>query len=56
LERHFQTNNWEREFIRRRIFVGKPEGKRLLGSPRRRWVDIVRMDLKRDSMGWYEMD
>ena len=27
-----------------RVLVGKPEGKRLMGRPRRRWVDI-RMDL-----------
>ena len=26
--------------------VGKPEGKRPLGRPRRRWVDNIRMDLK----------
>jgi hypothetical protein len=25
--------------------VGKPEGKRPLGRPRRRWVDNVKMDL-----------
>jgi hypothetical protein len=25
--------------------MGKPEGKRPLGRPRRRWVDNVRMDL-----------
>jgi hypothetical protein len=25
--------------------VGKPEGKRLLGRPRCRWVDNIRMDL-----------
>jgi hypothetical protein len=25
--------------------VGKPEGKRALGRPRRRWVDNIRMDL-----------
>jgi hypothetical protein len=30
--------------------VGKPEGKRPLGRPRRRWVDIIKMDLK--EMGW----
>jgi hypothetical protein len=30
-----------------RIWVGKPEGKRLLGRPRRRWVDnIKKMDLR----------
>jgi hypothetical protein len=27
-----------------RILVGKPEGKRLLGRPRRRWEDNIRMD------------
>ena len=26
--------------------MGKPEGKRPLGSPRRRWVDNIRMDLQ----------
>jgi hypothetical protein len=33
-----------------RILVGKPEGKRSLGRPRLRWVDIIKMDL---SMGCY---
>jgi hypothetical protein len=28
-----------------RILVGKPEGKRTLGRPRRRWVDSIQMDL-----------
>jgi hypothetical protein len=28
-----------------RILVGKPEGKRPLGKPRRRWVDNIRLDL-----------
>jgi hypothetical protein len=28
-----------------RLMVGKPEGKRPLGRPRRRWVDNIRMDL-----------
>jgi hypothetical protein len=27
-----------------RLLVGKPEGKRLLGRPRYRWVDNIRMD------------
>jgi hypothetical protein len=39
-----------------RILVGKPEGKRPLGRPRRRWVDNITMDLKRDRMGWYGLD
>ena len=29
-----------------RVLVGKPEGKRLLGRPRRRWKDNIKMDLK----------
>jgi hypothetical protein len=33
--------------------VGKPEGKRLLRRPRRRWVDI-RMDL--GEVGWADVD
>jgi hypothetical protein len=28
-----------------RLLVGKPEGKRPLGRPKRRWVDNIRMDL-----------
>jgi hypothetical protein len=28
-----------------RVFVGKPEGNRPLGRPRRRWEDGIRMDL-----------
>jgi hypothetical protein len=34
-----------------RILVGKPNGKRPLGRPRRRWVDNLKMDLR--EMGWY---
>jgi hypothetical protein len=29
-----------------RVLVGKPEGKRPLGSPRRRWDDNIKMDLQ----------
>jgi hypothetical protein len=29
-----------------RILVGKLEGKRPLGRPRRRWVDNIKMDLR----------
>jgi len=29
-----------------RVLVGKPEGKRPLGRPRRRWVDNIRTDLQ----------
>jgi hypothetical protein len=37
-----------------RILVGKPEGKRQLGRPRRRWVDNIKMDLM--ELGWCRMD
>jgi hypothetical protein len=34
-----------------RILVGKPEGKRPLGRPRRRWVDNIRMKLQEVGCG-----
>jgi hypothetical protein len=37
-----------------RILVGKPEVKRPLGRPRRRWVDNIKMDLR--ETGWDGMD
>ena len=30
-----------------RVLVGKPEGKRPLGRPRRRWDDNIKMDLRK---------
>jgi hypothetical protein len=38
-----------------RILVGKPEGKRPLGRPRRRWVDNIKMVLRLDEMVWIEL-
>jgi hypothetical protein len=37
-----------------RLLVGKPKGKRLLGSPRHRWVDNIRTDL--GDVGWSDVD
>jgi hypothetical protein len=37
-----------------RILVGMPEGKRPLGRPRRRWVDNIKMDLRK--IGWDGVD
>ena len=34
-----------------RVLVGKPEGKRPLGKPRRTWVDNIRMDLQEVGCG-----
>jgi hypothetical protein len=39
--------------------VGKPEGKRPLGRPRRRWVDNIRMNLGEvgwGDVGWGDVD
>jgi hypothetical protein len=37
-----------------RALVGKAEGRRPLGRPRRRWEDIIKMDLR--EVGWGGMD
>jgi hypothetical protein len=37
-----------------KLLVGKSEGKRPLGRPRRRWVDNIRMDL--EEVGWGDAD
>jgi hypothetical protein len=41
-----------------RVLVGKPEGKRPLGRPRRRWEDNIKMDLQKVEGGrgvWMEL-
>jgi hypothetical protein len=37
-----------------RILVGNPEGRRPLGRPRRRWVDNIKIDLRK--IGWVGMN
>jgi hypothetical protein len=37
-----------------RILVGRPEGRRKLGRPRRRWEDNIKMQLQ--EVGWGGMD
>jgi hypothetical protein len=37
-----------------KLLVGKSEGKRPLGRPRRRWVENIRMDL--EEVGWGDVD
>jgi hypothetical protein len=39
-----------------RILLGKPEGKRPLGRPRRRWDDNINMDLREIRWEWYGAD
>jgi hypothetical protein len=46
------TNGGKRNICR--ITVGKPEGKRPLGRPRRRWEDNIRMDVT--ETGWGGME
>ena len=41
-----------------RVLVGKPEGRRPVGRPRRRWEDNIRMDLRKVGCGcvdWMEL-
>jgi hypothetical protein len=41
-----------------RILVGKPEGRRPLGRPRRRWVDNIKIDLREimwDGVDWIDL-
>jgi hypothetical protein len=37
-----------------KVLVGKPEGKRPLGRPRRRWEDGIRMDLRDIGLGYVD--
>jgi hypothetical protein len=39
-----------------RILVGKPEGKRPLGRPRRFWGYNVKTGLRETGLGWYGLD
>jgi hypothetical protein len=46
------TNGEKRDAYK--ILVGKPEGKRPLGRPRRKWADNVKIGLIK--IGWGGMD
>jgi hypothetical protein len=39
-----------------RILVGRPEGRRPLGRPRRRWEDNIKMDLQEVGWGGHGLD
>jgi hypothetical protein len=45
-------HDWQRNVYR--FLMGKPEGKRPLGRPRRGWEDGIRMDLRK--IGWGSVD
>jgi hypothetical protein len=41
-----------------KVFVGRPEGKRPLGTPRRRWEDNIKLDLREiviDGANWIQL-
>jgi hypothetical protein len=44
------TGEW-RKLHNEEVLVAKPEGKILLGRPRRRWEDGIRMDLREIGLG-----
>jgi len=48
-ERHVQRIGEMRGVYR--VLVGKPEGKRPLGRPRRRWEDNIKMDIQEVECG-----
>ena len=37
-----------------RVLVGKPEGKRPMGRPKRRWVDNISVDLQEVGCGYVD--
>jgi hypothetical protein len=43
-------HEWERRNVYR-LLVGKPEGKRPLGRPRRWWINNIKMDLLEIGLG-----
>jgi hypothetical protein len=52
--RAFSTNGKKKKKKAYMMLVGKPEGKRPLGRPRRRWVYNVKVDSRQ--IGWSGMD
>jgi hypothetical protein len=38
-----------------RILVGKTDGKRPVGRPRRKWEDNIKMNLRQDGVAWTEL-
>jgi hypothetical protein len=59
MDRVCSTNVGEKECILAHCtLAGEPENKRLLGRPKRRWVDNIKMDLREiewDSMDWMDL-
>jgi hypothetical protein len=57
-EGHVANIGEGRGVYRYRALVGRPEGKRPLGRPRRRWEDNIKMDLREigiDGVNWIQL-
>jgi hypothetical protein len=52
MDRAYSTNGEKRNAYS--ILVGKPEGEKPLGRPRRRWVDYIKID--RREIKWDGLD
>jgi hypothetical protein len=52
MDEAYNTNGEKRNAYR--ILVGIAEGRKLLGEPKRRWVDNIKMDLR--EIGWDGVD
>jgi hypothetical protein len=49
----FSSNNFVRvKYFMHSVLVGKPEGTRPMGRPRRRWEDNIKMDLQEVEGCW----
>jgi hypothetical protein len=53
-EAHFKSLRETLPVFQDMVLVGKPEGKRPLGRPRRRWEDGIKMDLRETGWGCVE--
>jgi hypothetical protein len=56
MDRACSTNGNRRNAYR--ILVGKPEGRRPLGRPRRRWVNNIKIDFREielDGIDWIDL-
>jgi hypothetical protein len=45
---------WVRRGGQFKVLVGKPDGKKPLGRPRRRWVDNIRVDIQEVGCGYMD--
>ena len=51
-----RLQHFSNQILKNNVFVGKPEGRRPLGRPRRRWVDNIRDGAPGGGMWVYGLD